>query len=103
MIVSHPVPVKALKVECIYSGCNLKLVPIPQLFNGWPFPVGLGDKYFFTEEVRGDLFAIKSVFRPNLVVSVLSDGFANVTQNVRSYNQLFCVCPVSGMYILHSK
>ena len=66
MVVSHPVPVKALKVECIHSGCNLKLVPISQLYNGWALPAGLGDEYFFTEEVKGDLFAIKSVFNQTL-------------------------------------
>ena len=105
MIVSRPVPNKALKVVCkivyyllYFFICYLKLVLIPQLYNGWTLPPGIGSEYFFTKEVKGELFAIKSIIKPNLAITVLSDGFVNVTQFVSSYNQLFCECPVSDTY-----
>ena len=100
MIVSHPIPNKALIVECTPSCiCKLKIVPIPQLYPGWACPAGIGDEYFFTKEVKGALIAFKSVIKPCYhSITVLSNGFVNVTQFVSSYNQLFCECPVSDIY-----
>ena len=95
MLVSHPVPVKALKVVCSSFGCYLYLVSIPQLYNGWSFPAGLGVEYFFTKDVKGSMFALRSVFKPTHAITAMGDGSVGVSYYTYSPNQLFCAPKVS--------
>ena len=100
MIVTHPVPNKALKVECISSGCALKLVHIRQLYNGASFPSDLGVGFFFTVDARRTQFALKSVLEPSVAITALSNYYATVATYSGSYNQLFCGRSVSDcMYL----
>ena len=95
MLVSHPVPVKALRVGCSSFGCSLYLVSLTQLHNGGTFPAGLGNEYFFTKEVKGSMFALKSVLKPTLAMTVMGSGSVGVSNYVYSPNQFFCGPKVS--------
>ena len=100
MIVTHPVPVKALKVECNCSAeCALRLVPIPQIHYGLSFPSSLGVEYFFSKEVRGTKFALKSLLEPSLALTVQSNNAATAASYSGSSNQLFCGPIVSDLIV----
>ena len=66
---------------------------IPQLYNGWSFPAGLGVEYFFTKEEKGSMFALKSVFKPTNAITAMGDRSVGVSDYTSSPNQLFCGPP----------
>ena len=108
MIATYPAPNKVLKVECSTrvrwlsergktrlvstTTCSLKLVNAPcSLMYDRPF-YPPGNAYLFTRvKYTGGRFAIKSVLRPDLAITVNADYSINVlTTLVPKAEQLFC-------------
>ena len=109
MIATYPAPNKVLKVECITRGivlkgktesttiCFLKLVNAPcSLMYNTPF-YHPGNAYLFTKvKYASGTFAIKSVLRPDLAITVNADNSIDIlTQLIPKAEQLFCEHEVS--------
>ena len=102
MIATYPAPNKVLKVECpvligkiasraaASTSCSLKLVnaPCPLLYDTeFCFP---GEEYMFTKVKTDDeTFVIKSVLRPDLAITIISNNVLLSTSG-----QAFCCPPI---------